>query len=99
MEWKLFADLAELAGKKRIAVDAGPGDTVGEALDALLASRPALEGRVLNDSGELAEHINLLRNGSNVFTQGAGLETELEDGDELALFPPVSGGSPYAAPW
>ncbi len=93
MEWKLFADLAELAGEKRIAVDAGPGDTVGEALEALLESRPALEERVLDDEGNLEDHINLLRNGSNVFTQEAGLGTELEADDELALFPPVSGGS------
>ncbi|MDL5362697.1 ubiquitin-like small modifier protein 1 [Halalkalicoccus sp. NIPERK01] len=93
MEWKLFADLAELAGGKRIAVDAGPGDTVGEALEALLESHPELEERVLDDEGELEDHINLLRNGSNVFTQESGLETELEAGDELALFPPVSGGS------
>ncbi|ELY39577.1 MoaD family protein [Halalkalicoccus jeotgali B3] len=93
MEWKLFADLAELAGGKRVAVDAGPGDTVGEALAALLDSQPALEERVLDGEGQLAEHINLLHNGSNVFIQGAGLDTELESGDELALFPPVSGGS------
>ncbi|WP_122088850.1 ubiquitin-like small modifier protein 1 [Halalkalicoccus subterraneus] len=93
MEWKLFADLAEVAGGKRIAVDAGPGDTVGEALEALLASRPALEDRLLDESGGLEDHINLLRNGSNVFTQEEGLDTELGDGDELALFPPVSGGS------
>lgn len=93
MEWKLFADLAELAGEKRIAVDAGPGDTVGDALEALLESHPALEGRVLDEDGDLEDHINLLHNGSNVFTQESGMETELEDGDELALFPPVSGGS------
>jgi molybdopterin synthase sulfur carrier subunit len=92
MEWKLFADLAELAGGKRVAVDAGPGDTVETALDALLDSRPTLAERVLDESGELEDHINLLRNGSNIFTQESGLDTTLEDGDELALFPPVSGG-------
>jgi sulfur-carrier protein len=93
MEWKLFADLAELAGEKRVAVDAEPGDNVGDALSALLATRPALEERVLDEEGDLEEHVNLLRNGKNVFTQGEGLETGLEEGDELALFPPVSGGS------
>jgi molybdopterin synthase sulfur carrier subunit len=92
MEWKLFADLAELAGDRTVAVTVDPGDTVGDALDALLADRPALRDRVLED-GELADHINLLRNGQNVLHQD-GLATELEAGDELALFPPVSGGSP-----
>ncbi|WP_280535661.1 ubiquitin-like small modifier protein 1 [Halopenitus sp. POP-27] len=91
MEWKLFADLAELAGDRTVTVAADPGDTVEDALDALLAERPDLRNRVLED-GDLADHINLLRNGRNVLHQD-GLATELEDGDELALFPPVSGGS------
>jgi len=42
MEWKLFADLAEHAGGKHVVVDVDPGDTVGDALDALLAERPEL---------------------------------------------------------
>lgn len=91
MQWKLFADLAELAGDKEVSVDAEPGDTVGDALDDLLDPRPGLENRVLDDDGHLRDHINVLRNGTNVFTED-GLDTALESGDELALFPPVSGG-------
>ncbi|EMA67722.1 MoaD family protein [Halorubrum aidingense JCM 13560] len=91
MEWKLFADLAEIAGDRVIAVDAEPGDTVGDALDALLAERPALGDRVLDADGEVADHINVLRNGRSVH-HDEGLDATLESGDELALFPPVSGG-------
>lgn len=90
MHWKLFADLAEVAGTKEPAVEVDPGATVGAALDALVENYPALGDRVLDD-GDLREHINLLRNGTNVHNE-EGLETELEAGDELALFPPVSGG-------
>lgn len=91
MEWKLFADLAEIAGDRVIAVDAEPGDTVGDALDALLADHPALGDRVLDADGEVADHINVLRNGRSVH-HDEGLDATLESGDELALFPPVSGG-------
>jgi molybdopterin synthase sulfur carrier subunit len=91
MEWKLFADLAEVGGDRRIEVDVGPGGTVGDALDELLEDRPALRERVMTDDGEVQDHINLLRNGQNV-AQDDGLDTELEAGDELAMFPPVSGG-------
>ena len=90
MEWKLFADLAEIAGDRVIAVEVEPGDTVGDALDALLDAHPDLRERVLDD-GEVADHINVLRNGRNVLHDG-GLDATLEAGDELALFPPVSGG-------
>ena len=90
MQWKLFADLADVAGGKEVTVDAEPGDTVGDALDALLEARPELRERVVED-GRLRDHVNLLRNGTNVANED-GLATELEQGDELALFPPVSGG-------
>ncbi|MGQ3411702.1 ubiquitin-like small modifier protein 1 [Natrinema sp. LN54] len=90
-EWKLFADLAERAGDKHVTVDTAAGDTVGDALEALLEAAPELEGRVLED-GDLRSQINVLRNGTNVLVEEEGLETELEEGDELALFPPVSGG-------
>jgi len=91
MQWKLFADLAEVAGDREIRVGAEPGATVGDALDDLLDGRPALRERVLNDDGDVADHINVLRNGESV-RSGDGLATTLEAGDELALFPPVSGG-------
>jgi molybdopterin synthase sulfur carrier subunit len=69
MDWRLFANLAEAAGTRRVTVDAGPGDTFEDAFDQLLAAHPALEAEVLD-----------------------GYDTVLEEGDELALFPPVSGG-------
>lgn len=90
-DWKLFADLAEQAGEKHVTVDADAGDTVGDAFDELLATAPGLEDRVLED-GELRSQINILRNGTNVLVEEEGLATELDEGDELALFPPVSGG-------
>ncbi|ESS03916.1 MAG: ubiquitin-like small archaeal modifier protein (SAMP) [uncultured archaeon A07HR67] len=90
MEWKLFADLAEIAGDRVVEVDVEPGDTVGDALDDLFAARPALRDRVLDD-GEVADHINVLHNGDNIH-HADGLSTTVSAGDELALFPPVSGG-------
>ncbi|KTG27779.1 ubiquitin-like small modifier protein 1 [Haloferax profundi] len=87
MEWKLFADLAEVAGARTIRVDVGDDVTVGEALDALVGAHPSLESRVFADDGELYDHINVLRNGEN-----ASLDDDAKVGDELALFPPVSGG-------
>ncbi|MFB6360497.1 MAG: ubiquitin-like small modifier protein 1 [Halobacteriales archaeon] len=90
MEWRLFADLADAAGDRRVSIEADGLETVGDALDALLEAQPALRDRVLED-GELVDHVNVLRNGESV-TAGDGLDTAVDAGDELALFPPVSGG-------
>ncbi|MFP4590110.1 MAG: ubiquitin-like small modifier protein 1 [Halobacteriales archaeon] len=91
MEWRLFADIAEAAGSRRVTVELDGERTVAAALDALVASEPELEALVLDD-GELASHLTVLRNGRNVETEGDGLDTAVAPDDELALFPPVSGG-------
>ncbi|WP_178918010.1 ubiquitin-like small modifier protein 1 [Natronomonas gomsonensis] len=92
MEWRLFANLAEAAGTKRVTVEAGPGDTFGDAFEQLLEAHPGLRDEVLDEEGEIRDHIRVLRNDRNPFVNDEGHETVLEAGDELALFPPVSGG-------
>jgi molybdopterin synthase sulfur carrier subunit len=89
MRWKLFADLAETAGAREVEVGGDP-DTVGAALDALVAEHPDLRERVL-DGETVREDVNLLRNGESL-RPGAGLDAPVDEDDELALFPPVSGG-------
>ncbi|MFB6080524.1 MAG: ubiquitin-like small modifier protein 1 [Haloferacaceae archaeon] len=89
MRWKLFADLAEVAGEREVDLELPAGATVDDALAALLDARPGLADRVLDD-GDLREHVNVLRNGRGVDDEG--LSATVEAGDELAMFPPVSGG-------
>jgi len=90
MHWRLFATLAETAGEDRVAVE--DAETVGDALEALLSTHPPLETEVLGDDGDLVDHIRLLHEGEDPFAAGDGLETPVATDDELALFPPVSGG-------
>jgi molybdopterin synthase sulfur carrier subunit len=87
MEWRLFADLAERAGARRVPVGVTAGATVEEALTALLDAHPALSERVVDD-GDLASSVTLLHNGEPV----TDLDTRVSGGDELALLPPASGG-------
>jgi molybdopterin synthase sulfur carrier subunit len=91
MHWRLFATLADAAAATEIEVESG-ADTVGDAFDALLEAYPGLESEVLDDEGELYGHVRLLHEGRDPFTEAEGFETTVDDGDELALFPPVSGG-------
>jgi len=93
MQWKLFANLAETAGEREVEVDAAPGDTFRDALDALFEVHPELEDEIVDEEGEIYDHIRVLRNGENPFVHQNGFDTTLDEGDELALFPPVSGGA------
>jgi molybdopterin synthase sulfur carrier subunit len=44
------------------------------------------------ESQDLSQHIIVLVNGRHVSHLPNGLSTELNDGDEVALFPPIAGG-------
>ena len=73
-----------LAGEHRL-LDLPEGSRVTDAVCLLRASGPAPE--VL--WGSIAIAVN---------RQYAGRQTMLQEGDELALLPPVSGGAPDVAP-
>ena len=93
MRWQLFATLAETAGDNEVEAPVeGSEPTLRDALDSLLAEHPDLESQVLAEDGSLQEHIRLLCDGEDPFHAADGWETELSDVDELALFPPVTGG-------
>lgn len=89
MEWRLFADLAERAGTRRVHVDPDDIDTVQDALDALFETHPELRDRMMTGD-TLVEHLTILHNGNPLGHDG--LAQPVDANDELAIFPPVSGG-------
>ncbi|MFB6162275.1 MAG: ubiquitin-like small modifier protein 1 [Halococcoides sp.] len=92
MRWTLFASLAEAAGERTSEVHLDDDPTLREAFDALLATHPALEDRVLDAEGDLREYIHLFHNDEDPFQTADGWATPVEDTDDLVLFPPMSGG-------
>jgi len=77
---KLFGAVREAVGEKELSVALPEGASVGD-LVALLARDHAVIGQF---GGRLATSVNL---------DLAARETVLHDGDEVALLPPVAGGS------
>ena len=80
---RLFADIREKAGESEIEAE---GETVGEVIKNLVERHPSLEGRLFSD-GELRSHLNLTADGEPVEP-----EDSTECVEEVAVFPPVSGG-------
>ena len=75
---RLFAALRELAGASEVEAE---GRTAGEVADALST-------RFGERFGQIAAVGSLVVNGER-----AGRGTAVAEGDEVALLPPVSGGS------
>lgn len=86
---KFFANFREAVGGKVIEREFENGATVGEVL-ALLEREH--EGLNLLEDGDLRPQINVLRNGREVFHM-EGVDTGLDEGDTLSIFPPVAGGA------
>jgi sulfur-carrier protein len=67
------------------------GVTVGEALAAVFASRPALRGYVLDDQGALRRHVAVYVNGEPVRDR-ARMTDPAGACDEIYVFQALSGG-------
>ena len=65
-------------------------DSVQAALDTLWKRHPALRDRVLNEQGEIRQHVNVFV-GSDDVKRLDGLKTALRT-DEIHIFNAVSGG-------
>jgi sulfur-carrier protein len=74
-------------GEAQASVD---GSTVGEVLDALYARYGELRGRIAEDGG-LRRFVNVYVDGEDIrFLDG--LDTQVQDGDEVTILPAVAGG-------
>jgi molybdopterin synthase catalytic subunit len=83
---KLFAILRERAGASDVALDLPPDAHVADAANALTQQFPSL--------APFIKRVAFAVNQSY-----AKWDTQLNDGDELAVIPPVSGGADSPADW
>lgn len=75
-------------GQRAVQVQSG---SVGGAIEALCSTYPAVGERVLDEGGRPHRFVNLYVNGEDVRLL-QGVETPLQDGDEIILAPAVAGG-------
>ena len=75
-------------GEAEAAVDGA--ETVGDVLDGLYERYEGLRDRIAED-GDLRRFVNVYVGGEDIrFLEG--LETPVEDGDEVTILPAVAGG-------
>jgi molybdopterin synthase sulfur carrier subunit len=86
---RFFANFREIVGQKTIVREYEEVSTIGDVLAELKSEYPDLE--LYDEDGSLREYITVMRDGKDV-VHIDGLDTELEGGETLSLFPPVAGG-------
>ncbi len=91
ISFRIPSYLASFAGgQTSLAIDRPPS-TVGEALEALWQAHPALRDRIVDEQGEVRQHINIFV-GDEAIRFADGLATKVPNGTEILIVPAVSGG-------
>lgn len=92
---RFFTNLREITNKREEKLEFPDGSkvTIDTVLKALAQSygKPFVEYVYNSKTGSVQAFLQFLVNGQSAATL-KGLETELKDGDVLAILPPVSGG-------
>jgi molybdopterin synthase sulfur carrier subunit len=92
MEIKVYATLREVVGGKSIHIDTTPKMTVRHMLEEIVAIHPALHSEIFGPTNQLRSSIHILVNGRNTRFL-AGMDTRIQAGDQISIFPPVGGGA------
>lgn len=96
LELRFFATFRAAVGQKTIEREFPDGATVGDVLTALEEEFEGLSGELL-EGEKIRDQLSVLKNGREVLHM-EGVDTVMEDGDRLSVFPPVAGGTSTDTP-
>ena len=77
-------------GLRQVTIETSP-PTVRDALQLLYAECPGIRDRLINEEGQLREHINIFVGEDNIRDIG-DFAAPLRPGSEISIIPAVSGG-------
>ena len=87
---KTFAQIKDILGADS-SLEYPDGTSMKELLKSLRRKAGESENQLFSKEGELHSHLVLMMNGTRIY-EGDIESITLSEGDEIALFPPVSGG-------
>jgi molybdopterin synthase sulfur carrier subunit len=88
-----YATFRDIVGSKFIDLDLSDGVTVQQLLDQVLAQYPAMRSEMLDEAGQLSQHVHIFVNGRGCVFLEQGLATPIsERNDRVDFFPAVAGG-------
>jgi len=91
MRIRVYGTLRSVVGDKEIDLPTSAKSSARSVLERLLVAYPGLEKKLLREGDTLQGGVQIMVNGRSIqFLDG--LDTPLEDSDQLALFPPIGGG-------
>jgi MoaD family protein len=90
LKLNLLKPFSDAVGTKELKLDFS-GKSLEDLLRYLVEKYPKLKNEVLTDNNEITDYISIFINDKPLPVLG-GIEVQLNDGDELLIFVPISGG-------
>jgi molybdopterin synthase sulfur carrier subunit len=87
---RFFARFRELFGTD-IVMDAAPKTSFTDLIKTIAEKNRDGYDAIFDTDGAFREFVILMKNGRRIDCADAG-KTQISDGDEVAVFPPVAGG-------
>jgi len=87
---RFFARFRELLGTD-ILVPVREGVTISDLVRSAVSGNEGGYAAIFDENGNFREFVILMRNGKRIERQDTK-NTPVQDGDEIAIFPPVAGG-------
>lgn len=92
LQVNVYATLRDVVGGATATLDVAPEPTVGQIVDALVASYPLLRPKLMDDQGVLLGAVHVLVNGRDGHYLPEGMLTRVAADDTIDIFPAVGGG-------
>ena len=92
MKIKFYATLRDIVGQKEVEFDIDSEPTVREMIDLVIKRYPRLKQELLDNEGNLYQHVHVFVNGRDAPYLADALSTRIEDNDKIDIFPAVGGG-------
>jgi molybdopterin synthase sulfur carrier subunit len=89
--FRTFAAFREVIGAREMELVLSPGEKIRDLLENICSAHPGLRGRLFDAAGLIKPYIIILKNGRSIASLQE-LDTVIDEGDVIAVFPPVAGG-------
>ena len=87
-----YATLRQVVGAKSVDFSLKEGATVRQLVEEMIRCYPALKQELLDEQGELYQHVHVFVNSRDASFLENGMDSKLSPSDTIGVFPAVGGG-------
>jgi sulfur-carrier protein len=92
MKVNFYSTLREIVGQKTVEIDLPENTTVRQLVEEIIRQYPLLERELVDERGNLYQHVHVFVNGRDVPFLVDRVDTQLSMADKISIFPAVGGG-------